>query len=159
MPFCPAKDDQKHLILGTGCLQHSSWLWALEKAVIYDPNMQKLTARTVWLVWHRGKNTVFLSCTVSVRSSALLQMLQCQSVICICLRICPWITHIRHLFVDPSESLVCRGYCPADGLIHCKYSPSTAYLLLPATAVQRVALASLLFPLSFSKCCKPHFSH
>lgn len=95
----------------------------------------------------------------SVRSSAFLEMQECQSVICSCLRICPWITGVRQLFVDPSESLVRSGPCPNDGLIQCKYSPSSASLLLPKTAVHRVDLASRHYPLSFWKQCKPLFSY
>lgn len=65
-----------------------------------------------------------------------------QSVICSCLRICPWIKGVRHLFVDGSESCVCRRPRPTDGLIQCKYGAFLAYLLLPATAVHQADLAS-----------------
>lgn len=129
-------------------------------SVLCDSGIQRLTGRMVWLMWHiwssvGGWKQCFLSTTVSVRSSALLHMQECQSLICGCLRICPWIGGIRHLFVDPSESLVWRGRCPTDGLIQCKYSPSSAYLLLPAAAVLWADPASLW---AFQNTVN-HFSH
>lgn len=64
----------------------------------------------------------FLTVLLCVRSSPLLQMQpECQSMICSCLRTCPWITDVRWLFVDLSESLLGRGPYPTDGLIQCKY--------------------------------------
>lgn len=107
----------------------------------------RLTGRMVWLMWHiwssvGGWKQGFISLR-ECQELSLLHIQGCQSLICGCLRICPWITGIRHLFVDPSESLVCRGRCPTDGLIQCKYSPSSAYLLLPAAAVLWADSASL----------------
>lgn len=145
------------------CSCNYSTIFQLETLIQKTAEVKKHSAgeKGAYLVcWYRiNRHIQYFYLDWSVRSSAFLEMQECQSVICSCLRICPWITGVRQLFVDPSESLVRSGPCPNDGLIQCKYSPSSASLLLPKTAVHRVDLASRHYPLSFWKQCKPLFSY